>query len=103
MRLENIQRKRKAMQKFLKNDIAELLRCGRDYNAYERVIYLSSIIILLFLMLSFLIMHNPNLENLAHVQNPHMKTGFLLKSVRSFSRKPQYAEAQIILYAKLVP
>ncbi|KAK7255354.1 hypothetical protein RIF29_28763 [Crotalaria pallida] len=36
-RLEIIQKKRKAVQKFLKSDIAELLRSGHDYNnAYRK-------------------------------------------------------------------
>ncbi|XVE52100.1 hypothetical protein DITRI_Ditri02bG0094200 [Diplodiscus trichospermus] len=36
MRLETIKKKRKAVEKYLKNDIAELLRNGLDYNAYGR-------------------------------------------------------------------
>ncbi|XP_022721424.1 uncharacterized protein LOC111278927 isoform X2 [Durio zibethinus] len=36
VRLETIKKKRNAMEKFLKNDIAELLRNGLDYNAYGR-------------------------------------------------------------------
>ncbi|CAL0332381.1 unnamed protein product [Lupinus luteus] len=36
MRLEVIQKKRNAVQKFLKKDIAELLRSGLEYNAYGR-------------------------------------------------------------------
>ncbi|RDX70419.1 IST1-like protein, partial [Mucuna pruriens] len=35
-RLEIIQRKNKAVQKFTKSDIAELLRSGLDYDAYKR-------------------------------------------------------------------
>ncbi|XP_019443428.1 PREDICTED: uncharacterized protein LOC109347816 [Lupinus angustifolius] len=37
MRLEIIQKKRKAVQKFMKSDIAELLKNGHDYNAYTKV------------------------------------------------------------------
>ncbi|KAE9585866.1 hypothetical protein Lal_00010170 [Lupinus albus] len=36
MRLEAIQKKRNAVQKFLKKDIADLLRSGLEYNAYGR-------------------------------------------------------------------
>ncbi|XP_054782528.1 uncharacterized protein LOC129289790 [Prosopis cineraria] len=36
LRVEIIQRKRNAVQEFLKNDIAEFLRRGLDYNAYQR-------------------------------------------------------------------
>ncbi|KAI9070950.1 hypothetical protein K1719_047090 [Acacia pycnantha] len=36
MRIEIIQKKRNAVHKFLKNDIAEFLRSGLDYNAYQR-------------------------------------------------------------------
>ncbi|XP_028756077.1 vacuolar protein sorting-associated protein IST1-like [Neltuma alba] len=36
VKVEIIQRKRNAVQKFLKNDIAELLRRGHDYSAYQR-------------------------------------------------------------------
>ncbi|XWS11909.1 hypothetical protein CRYUN_Cryun37aG0045600 [Craigia yunnanensis] len=36
VRLETIKKKRNAMEKYLKNDIAELLRNGLDYNAYDR-------------------------------------------------------------------
>lgn len=36
-RLEIIQKKKKAEQKFMKSDIAELLRSGLDYDAYIRV------------------------------------------------------------------
>lgn len=39
-RLDAIRKKRNAVQKFLKKDIAELLRNGLDYNAYGRVINL---------------------------------------------------------------
>ncbi|KAF7814278.1 IST1-like protein [Senna tora] len=35
-RLETIKRKRKAVEKFLKNDIAELLQLGLDFDAYRR-------------------------------------------------------------------
>ncbi|TKY64500.1 IST protein [Spatholobus suberectus] len=35
-RLETIQKRKKAVQKFLKSDIAELLRSGFDYDAYKR-------------------------------------------------------------------
>lgn len=35
-----IKRKRNAMQKYLKNDIADLLKNGLDFNAYGRVISL---------------------------------------------------------------
>ena len=38
VRLEIIKKKRNAVEKYLKNDIAELLRNGLDYNAYGRVI-----------------------------------------------------------------
>ena len=37
-RLEMIKKKRSAMQKYLKNDIADLLQNGLDSNAYSRVI-----------------------------------------------------------------
>ncbi|KAK7349176.1 hypothetical protein VNO77_06334 [Canavalia gladiata] len=37
MRVEMIQKKRRAVQKFMKSDIAELLRRGLDYDAYKRV------------------------------------------------------------------
>ncbi|OMO54122.1 hypothetical protein CCACVL1_28047 [Corchorus capsularis] len=37
MRLETIKKKRNAVEKYLKNDIIELLRTGLDYNAYGRV------------------------------------------------------------------
>ena len=40
VRLETIKKKRNAVEKYLKNDIAELLRNGLDYNAYGRVITL---------------------------------------------------------------
>ncbi|XP_021298595.1 uncharacterized protein LOC110427410 [Herrania umbratica] len=36
MRLETIKKKRNAVEKYLKNDIAELLRSGLDYNGYGR-------------------------------------------------------------------
>ncbi|KAK4267460.1 hypothetical protein QN277_024238 [Acacia crassicarpa] len=36
LRIEIIQRKRNAVHKILKNDIAEFLRSGRDYSAYQR-------------------------------------------------------------------
>ncbi|KAJ1429078.1 Vacuolar protein sorting-associated protein Ist1 [Sesbania bispinosa] len=36
MRLEIVQKRRTAVQKFLKSDIAELLRRGLDYDAYNR-------------------------------------------------------------------
>ncbi|XWS20309.1 hypothetical protein CRYUN_Cryun31cG0089500 [Craigia yunnanensis] len=36
VRLETIKKKRNAVEKYLKNDIAELLRNGLDYNAYGR-------------------------------------------------------------------
>ncbi|XP_071731884.1 uncharacterized protein [Rutidosis leptorrhynchoides] len=36
-RIEIIKRKRNAMQKFLKNDVADLLQTGLDSNAYDRV------------------------------------------------------------------
>ncbi|KAM1113896.1 hypothetical protein FF1_046566 [Malus domestica] len=36
MRIEAIKKKRSAVQKFLKSDIADLLRSGRDINAYGR-------------------------------------------------------------------
>ncbi|KAI9110183.1 hypothetical protein K1719_018625 [Acacia pycnantha] len=36
LRIEIIQKKRNAVHKFLKNDIAEFLRSGLDYNAYQR-------------------------------------------------------------------
>ncbi|KAG4917589.1 hypothetical protein JHK82_055062 [Glycine max] len=36
MRLEMIRNRRNAVQKFLKKDIADLLRSALDYNAYER-------------------------------------------------------------------
>ncbi|CAL0325987.1 unnamed protein product [Lupinus luteus] len=36
MRLEIIQKKRKAVQKFMKSDIAQLLKNGHDYNAYRK-------------------------------------------------------------------
>ncbi|KAK1434108.1 hypothetical protein QVD17_11026 [Tagetes erecta] len=36
-RIEIIRRKRNAMQKFLRNDVADLLKTGLDSNAYERV------------------------------------------------------------------
>lgn len=35
-RLETMEKKRRAIQKFTKNDIAELLRSGHDYDAYKR-------------------------------------------------------------------
>lgn len=38
-RLETIQKKRRYVHKFTKDDIAELLRRGRDYDAYKRVIF----------------------------------------------------------------
>lgn len=38
-RLETIEKKRRAIQKFTKNDIAELLRSGHDYDAYKRVTF----------------------------------------------------------------
>lgn len=41
-RLDAIKRKRNAMQKFLKRDIADLLSNGLDINAYGRVIITSS-------------------------------------------------------------
>lgn len=37
-RLEITQKRRKAVVRFVKNDIAELLMRGLDYNAYQRVI-----------------------------------------------------------------
>ncbi|KAJ0950328.1 putative vacuolar protein sorting-associated protein Ist1 [Helianthus annuus] len=37
MRIEIIKRRRNAMQKFLRGDIAELLRLGHDSEAYRRV------------------------------------------------------------------
>ncbi|KAE8700646.1 hypothetical protein F3Y22_tig00110556pilonHSYRG00495 [Hibiscus syriacus] len=36
MRLETIKKKRNAVEKFLKNDVADLLMNGLDYNAYSR-------------------------------------------------------------------
>ena len=39
-RLETIKKKKNAVQKFLKNDIADLLKNGLDINAYNRVIFL---------------------------------------------------------------
>jgi hypothetical protein len=36
-RLETMEKKRRAIQKFTKNDIVELLRSGHDYDAYKRV------------------------------------------------------------------
>ena len=36
LRLETIKKKRSAVQKYLKNDIADLLRSGLDINAYGR-------------------------------------------------------------------
>jgi len=38
-RLEMIRKRRKAVQKFLKKDIADLLSYGLDDNAYGRVIF----------------------------------------------------------------
>ncbi|XP_061359576.1 uncharacterized protein LOC133303647 [Gastrolobium bilobum] len=35
-RLETIQKKRRAVQKFMKSDISELLRSGLDYDAYKK-------------------------------------------------------------------
>ncbi|GMI73187.1 IST1-LIKE 8 [Hibiscus trionum] len=37
VRLETIRKKRNAVEKYLKKDIAELLRNGLDYNAYGRI------------------------------------------------------------------
>jgi hypothetical protein len=37
VRLEAIKKKRNAVQKYLKNDISDLLRSGLDINAYGRV------------------------------------------------------------------
>lgn len=36
-RIEMVKRKRNAMLKYLKNDIADLLKTGLDVNAYSRV------------------------------------------------------------------
>lgn len=41
-RLEMIKKKRCAMEKYLKIDIADLLQNGLDSNAYSRVIFLST-------------------------------------------------------------
>lgn len=38
-RLETIKKKRNAVQKYLKNDIADLVRSGLDTTAYGRVIF----------------------------------------------------------------
>lgn len=38
LRLETIKKKRNAMEKYLKNDVADLLKNGLDENAYGRVI-----------------------------------------------------------------
>jgi hypothetical protein len=40
-RLETIRKKKNAVQKFLKNDVVDLLRNSFDYNAYGRVIIFS--------------------------------------------------------------
>ncbi|KAF7835807.1 IST1-like protein [Senna tora] len=37
LRMETIQKKRKAVEKFLKKDIADPLKSGLDYNAYGRL------------------------------------------------------------------
>ena len=37
-RIEMVRKRRKAMQNFLTNDIADLLRRGYDINAYSKVI-----------------------------------------------------------------
>lgn len=50
-RLDSIRKKKTTVLKYLKNDIAELLKSRLDYNAYNRVS--SSSWLLLFLKLGF--------------------------------------------------
>lgn len=51
-RIEIIKRKRNAMQKFLRNDVADLLKNGLDSNAYGRVITSLTFLIFLYSLFS---------------------------------------------------
>lgn len=81
-RIEIITKKRNATQKYLRNDVADLLRNGSDTNAFNRVIIsLSLSLCLVALMIKFWLLHHLGFW---------LKMVFQLQSWKKFSKKFSY-------------